>query len=131
MSLYYPDMLFIVMQISNHERERERERDCKRPWTKTRLSLHGVTPTLSLPRIDSQTTTTSTELQLTTFSKFANFCISKFRISLVWCHLIKLLRHFIRIPNFHRVFHFLNQTYGEVTNVPYPGRWCTRLNFQV
>ena len=50
-----------------------------------------------------------TELQLTTFSKFANTYISKFRILLVWCHLSHCVFSHM-FPKFYRVFHLPNQT---------------------
>ena len=44
--------------------------------------------------------------QMTIFSKFADFYISKFRIPLVWCHLTKLWRHLTRVPKFLPCFLF-------------------------
>ena len=71
--------------------------------------------------------------QLTTFSKFAN--ISKFKVSVVLCHLAKLLHHShmskftvfiyaIKLVTRHESILF---TFGSSI----VGHWCTGLNFPI
>ena len=62
-------------------------------------------------------------LQQTTFSKFANFNRSKFKISLVWCHLTKLLHHLTHVPNFY-CFSFLQSNLWQDMNL-----FCLHLVF--
>ena len=73
------------------------------------------------------------ERQLTTFSKFAN--ISKFKVSLMLCHLAKLLHHShmskftifiyaIKLVTRHECILF---TLGSSC----VGHWCTGLNFPI
>ena len=96
---------------SKRVRERERERE-KREWERERetdrqtenlqgfMNRRKETP-LDLPILSERqllTDPTASNWQRTTFSKFANFYVSKFRISVGWCHLAKYLRHFTRVP---------------------------------
>ena len=95
--LYYLDMLFNLQTA--YSSMRERERICKvyeqRPPSPIWL-MSNPNWTLWMP----------TSILLTTFSKFANFYISKFRISFVWYHLTNSLHYLTCIPNFN-VFSFL------------------------
>ena len=68
--------------------------------------------------------------QLTTFSKFANFCIYKFRLSVAWSHLAKLLRHRARIPKFPSSFPQSN-LWQDMNPWTLVGYLCTRLNFPI
>ncbi len=84
LSLYFPDILFDVQTA----RERKSVRIYKKRHKET------------IPWPDWRLTSTDSNFQLTTFSKIANFYISNFRISLVWCHLTELLRHITPVPKF-------------------------------
>ena len=92
----------LSIRRSTRERERERERELVRVYEQR----YKETP--STTRLTSNSNwllqLLLTELQLMTFSKFADFYISKFRISLVWCHFTKLLHHFTCVPNFSLFF---------------------------
>ena len=67
---------------------REKEKICKGLWTDTKRQI----PTHPTELSKRQIQTTDRLTQLLTFSKFANFQMSKYRISVRWCHLVKLLR---------------------------------------
>ena len=58
-------------------------------------------------------------IQLTTFSKFANSYISKFRISVVWCDLTKLLDHLTDVPKCFLCFSFYQSNLWEDMNLSY------------
>ena len=77
-----------------HTVAQERKKICKGLWTDTKR--HHPSPT---ELFKCKLLTAPTDNWLTTFSKFANSYISKFRISVEWCHLAKLLHHLTHVPN--------------------------------
>ena len=76
--------------FSQHTVARERERERERESVKLYEHRHLPPRPMSNPYWHL----------LTTFSTFANFYISKFRISLMWYHFTKLLRHLTCAPIF-------------------------------
>ena len=62
--------------------------------------IHKETPPTRLTSHPNWQQLPTSHWQLKTFLKLANFYISKFSISVVWWHLIKLLHHLTRVPKF-------------------------------
>ena len=106
---FYINCRFIIqiccsLSSSKRERERERERVCEGLWTVTQRDTPSTRLTLT-PTDDF-----SNCLQLKSIwlplTKFANFYSFKFRTSLLWCRLTKLLRHLTSVPNSAPCFSF-------------------------
>ena len=99
------------------KRERERERESVRAYEQR----HKDPTDLRLTSTDDcfqQTPTSNWQLlKLTTFSKFANFYISKFRISLMWCNFTRLLRHLTHVPKFIPWFSFTQSNFWQDMNL--------------
>ena len=113
------------------EREREWEKICKGRRTDTKR--HPKPDQTLWTQTSDNGPTDSCEL--TTFSKFANLYIFKFRISIGWSHLAKLLCHLSLVPN--SLFSFpqwnLSQTWIHVAYILDFLSWmlCTHLNFPI
>ena len=112
-NIFIENYRFIIKIFCSMSRLLKREKICKALWTETQRDTRR--PDWSLAPTDN-----CFQLLITTdtFSKYANFYISKFKIAVVRCYLTKLLRHLTRVANF-TVFPFIQSNWWQDLNLFY------------